>query len=206
MKFISSQTKTLDHNSNTTWQCKKWWKQVSALLPQNSQNKFSSKGKQFLIERLSFIGIQSWSSFQEKVTTFGGAGLFTIDSNTLSFDWLKVASTSNDCSSNIYVDLTEKTPISSTFHHHLSSQTEALHSRITSFKSFSKFNSHTKSGLRHKKDQAPISSFAPHKLSTFASFWREIEKSRGKEVDFPPTCPSKNTYSLHSPPFSQHNY
>jgi len=71
------------------WQCKNRCEDVFKLLPQNTQFKFAFKETQFLLARLSFVGIRSWSNFQEKATTLDDTGLFLIDSNTLFFDRLK---------------------------------------------------------------------------------------------------------------------
>jgi len=118
------------------------WFTVSASPPQKTQFIiFTIKGTQFLLTKLSFVGIRSWSNFQEKAIT-----LEVLNSSKLNqkpFKQFKVPSTHKKSSSNLYTDLTVKTPRSSFLHTHPSSNSKPFHPRMTSFKLISKLDSHT---------------------------------------------------------------
>ena len=91
--------------------------------------------------------------------------------------------------SSLYAKPTKKTPFYFAFHHHLPSNSILLQPTNIPKRLTSKALPQTNRFLRQTKAQIPSPPVSSHNSPNFASFWLEMEKSRGKKHEvghFPP--------------------
>ena len=131
MKLISSHPKIPNHIMNMKWQWMKRREDDSTPGYKTHNSKIQLGGRTPLLARFSFVGIRSSKSCQENATTFRGAGLLQTNLNTISFVLLNPSAGTKISVSHLYAELTAKTPFSSAFHHHLSSNPDLLQPILT---------------------------------------------------------------------------